>query len=351
MTPPTGDHTSWAAHFAEEQARLLAALRHVTDGGVVDQIIHVGATAIPGLWPAEPTIALAATVWPLPLDDTAIQQLVALGYRPVTAAENPTVPHFLHESGAYQLYLWEVAADDWFDLLYTCDYLRHEEAARRRYAEASLCPMPPAEVVTAARAWSCTHYGFAPLYTIVDALRAFPAPWYISSGWAIDLFLNRVTRCHYDADVVVARDDQLLLQQYLAERDWRFVTYLEGKAGPWPCHMRLELPRHQVHAHKQDLMIDLLFTDLTHGVWRYRRNPSIIQTVERMSHMTADGIRYLAPELVLLFKSKNTGPRPRPQDQADFTNVYPLLTAAQRAWLRWALLTTAPEHPWLPLLV
>ena len=46
---PLGDHATWAAQFAEERARLLAALRHVTDGGVVEQIIHVGATAIPGI--------------------------------------------------------------------------------------------------------------------------------------------------------------------------------------------------------------------------------------------------------------------------------------------------------------
>jgi hypothetical protein len=93
-----------------------------------------------------------------------------------------------------------------------------------------------------------------------------------------------------------------LLQQYLAERDWKFATDLKGIVSPWPLHMRLELPRHQVHAHKQEVMIDILFTDLAHGVWRYRRDPSIIQTVERITQTTADGIRFLAPELVLLFK-------------------------------------------------
>ncbi len=349
MTSP-GDHTTWAVQFAEEQARLLAALRHVTDGGVIEQIIHVGATAIPGLWPVEPTITLAAAVWPLPLAEAVMHQLAALGYKHVATEANSTLSYFQHESGAYQLYCWEVAADEWFDLLYVCDYLRHDEAARRRYAVAPLSPIPAPEAVAAARAWYCTHHGFAPLYAVVDTLRAFPAPWYIASGWAIDLFLGRVTRCHYDMDMVVARDDQLLLQQYLAERDWQFATYWEGKAGPWPLHMRLELPRHQVHAHKQEVMIDILFTDMAHGVWRYRRDPSIIQTVERITLTTATGIRFLAPELVLLFKSRNTGPRSRPQDQTDFTNAYPLLTATQRAWLYWALLATAPEHPWLALL-
>lgn len=347
---PLGDHATWAAQFAEERARLLAALRHVTDGGVVEQIIHVGATAIPGIWPAESIITLAAAVWPWPLAEAALRQLAALGYHQLTAETNPTVLHFQHESGAYQLYLWAVATDEWFDLLYICDYLRHDAAARQHYAAAPLCPTPAPEVVTAARAWYCTHYGFAPLSTVVDTLRAFPVPWYVASGWAIDLFLERVTRCHYDVDVVVAREDQLLLQQYLAERDWHFATYLKGKVGPWPLHMRLELPRHQVHAHKQEVMIDILFTDMAHGVWRYRRDPSIIQTVERITQTTADGVQFLAPELVLLFKSTNTGQRSRPQDQADFATVSPHLTSVQRAWLRWALLATEPQHPWITLL-
>lgn len=341
------DHTSWAVQFAEEQARLLGALRHVTDGGVVEQIAHVGATSMPGLAPVEPGIALAAAVWPFPLDAAALQKLTELGYQPVTQEEQPAILHFQHHSGRFQLYLWEVAADDWFDLLYTHDYLRHEETARQHYASAPLLPNPPAALVAAARAWHCAYYGFAPLHFIVETLRAFPAPWYISSGWAIDLFLGRVTRCHYDADVVVGSADQLLLQQYLAERDWRFVTYLQGKGEPWPRHMRLELPRHQVHAHKQAVMIDFLFTDMTDGVWRYRRNPSIVQSVERITCTTADGVRFLAPEVVLLFKSINTGNRSRPQDQADFTTAYPQLTPTQRAWLRWALLVTAPQHPWL----
>lgn len=173
---------------------------------------------------------------------------------------------------------------------------------------------------------------------------------YVSSGWALELFLGQVTRCHYDVDVVVARQDQLLLQQHLAERGWKFATYLKGKVDPWPLHMRLELPRHQVHAHHEHILLDILFTDMTDGIWRYRRDPSIVQTVERIALETAAGIRFLAPEIVLLFKSQNTGNKARPQDQADFLKVYPHLDPARRAWLRWALLTLTPDHSWLPML-
>ena len=85
-------------------------------------------------------------------------------------------------------------------------------------------------------------------------------------------------------------------------------------------------------------------------MWCYRREPSIIQAVERIGLTTDDGIPYLAPELVLLFKSKNTGQHERPKDQQDFERTLPHLQPVRRAWLRWALLATQPEHPWLEYL-
>ncbi|MEZ4737186.1 MAG: GrpB family protein [Caldilineaceae bacterium] len=350
MTQLTTVHDTWAAQFEAERTRLITALRHVTDGGVVDEIVHVGPTSIPGLQPNVPIIALAAAVWPFPLEKASLAQLATLGYTLLTHEADAPLLTFQHESSLFALYVWAVADDGWFDLIYTCDYLRNNEAALNQYIGAPLLPTPPPEVVSQARAWWCAHYDFGPLHTVADTLRDFPAPWYISSGWALELFLDKVTRCHYDVDVVVARQDQLLLQQYLTERGWRFATYWEGKVGPWPLHMRLELPRHQVHAHRDGALLDVLFTDITDGVWRYRRNPSIIQTVERMALETATGTRFLAPELVLLFKSKTTGNKARPQDQADFLKVYPHLDPARRAWLRWVLLVTNPHHAWLALL-
>ena len=65
---------------------------------------------------------------------------------------------------------------------------------------------------------------------------------------------------------------------------------------------------------------------------------------------TAAGLPYLAPELALLFKSKNTGNRPRPEDQADFERACPLLDPEQRAWLRWALAAVDPGHVWIDAL-
>lgn len=58
---------------------------------------------------------------------------------------------------------------------------------------------------------------------------------------------------------------------------------------------------------------------------------------------SADGIPYLAPELVLLFKSKHT----RAKDQADFEETLPHLDPAQRATLAEYLGRLHPGHAWL----
>jgi hypothetical protein len=132
-------------------------------------------------------------------------------------------------------------------------------------------------------------------------------------------------------------------------RGWKFVTPFKKRLESWPPFMRLELPRHQAHAHREGDFIDFLLTEFTQGIWRYRREPVILRGAERMSLRSDSetGIPFLAPELVLLFKSKNTGSTDRSKDEVDFENIYPLLDDERRAWLRWALIATNPSHPWI----
>jgi hypothetical protein len=68
---------------------------------------------------------------------------------------------------------------------------------------------------------------------------------------------------------------------------------------------------------------------------------------EAVAH-TSDGIPYLRPELVLLFKGLQT----RPKDQADFETTAPLMSTAARSWLAQAIAKTKGEsHPWIGALV
>jgi hypothetical protein len=151
---------------------------------------------------------------------------------------------------------------------------------------------------------------------------------------------------HEDVDVVIPRSAQLELRRHLTGRGWKFITPFEKRLELWPPHTYLELPRHQVHAHRGDEFIDILLTDMD-GVWKYRREPTIVRSLDKISLKTESGIPYLAPELVLLFKSKNTSNQERAKDQTDFDNVLPHLDAERRAWLRWALIATSPDHVWI----
>ncbi|MHA2370372.1 MAG: nucleotidyltransferase domain-containing protein, partial [Candidatus Hodarchaeales archaeon] len=43
-------------------------------------------------------------------------------------------------------------------------------------------------------------------------LKEFAKPWFVAGGWAIDLHLNYVTRPHEDVEIIILRQDQLVLQ-------------------------------------------------------------------------------------------------------------------------------------------
>ncbi|RBP90056.1 hypothetical protein DFO70_110162 [Cytobacillus firmus] len=55
------------------------------------------------------------------------------------------------------------------------------------------------------------------------------------------------------------------------------------------------------------------------------------------------GIPYLNPEIVLLFKAKNT----RDKDHLDFIAINDYLDAEKKHWLRTVLETHEPGHKWI----
>lgn len=355
--PDDGD---WGDQFARERGRIVGALGAITDGGIVEQLEHVGATSVPGLH-GRPCVDVALAVWPFPLEETTRHALTALGYELDPDFAGAPEQRFQHASAAFRLYVVEAGSPLWSDFVVVREHLRHNVAARQalsarkqewhggaesaEYREAKRRWLE--QLVGDARRTWVEREGFAPIHQVAEELRDFPAPWYIGGGWALDLYLGRVTRVHHDVDVVVSRADQLALQQHLTERGWKLLAPFEGRLQPWPMHLRLELPRHQVHALRSGAFIDFLLTDQDGGVWRYRREPAIIRHMSRVGLRSDDGIPFLAPELVLLFKSKNTSGRERSKDQADFEEAYTKLEPERRAWLRWALTAVEPSHAWV----
>src|SRR3954467_9865612 len=87
---------------------------------------------------------------------------------------------------------------------------------------------------------------FAPCVAIARAMVGYAQPWWFAGGWAIDLFLGRITREHADIEIGVFRRDQAMLREHLS--DWTLSRCAESKWLPWESGVRIELPDFQLKA-------------------------------------------------------------------------------------------------------
>lgn len=192
---------------------------------------------------------------------------------------------------------------------------------------------------------------FAPVVAAAALMQGFPGPWFVSGGWAIDLFLERVTRKHSDIEIGIYRRQQNLLWTQLS--GWRLEKAIETPAGekshrwdPWDQGEDLRLPIHQIRATAptgDPAEVDFLLNERTDTHWVFRRHPDLQRPVEEVAIISSLGIPILAPEIQLLFKAKQT----RAKDQADFESTLPRLTMVQRGWLADALQRYHADHAWL----
>jgi len=180
----------------------------------------------------------------------------------------------------------------------------------------------------------------ADLHTVVTALANYQVGWSIAGGWAIDLFLDRTTRPHADVDVAVFRDEQDVLRTSFPE--WDFQLAIDGKLVPWEPGRRVDLPLHEIHATSPAGTIEFLLNERHDDRWVYRRD-SRIERPMASAILRSATIPILAPEIVLLYKSKNS----RTTDEADLASVAPHMSAESRQWLASALQLSAPGHPWI----
>jgi hypothetical protein len=176
-----------------------------------------------------------------------------------------------------------------------------------------------------------------------DALAGYDRPWWIAGGWAIDLFVGARPRRHDDVDVAVLRRDQQNLAAHLDSWDLQVVVR-PGELRPWRGEW-LESPVHELWARRSPAdawTCELLLDDADGDRWVFRRDPRVTHPLAELG-VEREGLPVLVPEIALLFKAKDPGPK----DEADFAAALPLLKPAGRAWLAEALGTTHPEHSWL----
>ena len=185
---------------------------------------------------------------------------------------------------------------------------------------------------------------------VARLLAGFEKSWFVAGGWALDLFLGKVTREHKDIEIAIFRCDQLTLRNYL--KGWEFkkvVPEPKMHSELWKKDEWLDLPLHEIHAENKDSdlsHLEILLNESSDDKWRFRRNPIITRPISMLGTNSENGIPILNPEIILLYKAKN----PNPRDEADFKNVLKMLGRKSRDWLKQAIQTCYPEHSWINIL-
>jgi hypothetical protein len=173
-------------------------------------------------------------------------------------------------------------------------------------------------------------------------LESLTAPWYVTAGWGLDLFLGAQTREHADLEIGVPAHRFAAVRDALASME--FVVIGGGKA--WPMTESALSTHHQTWVRDGNggpWRVDVMREPWEGDTWICRRDPRIRLQAASLISRTTDGIPYLQPEVILLFKAKAV----RPKDDVDFAAVLPHLESSRRVWLRDALTLVHPEHAWL----
>ena len=175
--------------------------------------------------------------------------------------------------------------------------------------------------------------------------------WWIAGGWCLEAFTG-VERHLEDLDASVLLSDLPALRHHLTGRLHVWMAS-SGALKPLLPHDRPSEPSdallipgcNQLWTREdatQPWEYDILLSPGSADEWIYRRDHGI-----RMPMSSAlwerDGIRYLQPEIQLLYKARGQ----RSKDDEDFNATLPFLNADRREWLRVALERTVPGHSWL----
>ena len=177
---------------------------------------------------------------------------------------------------------------------------------------------------------------------VAQRLAQVEVPWYVAGGWALDLHRGHVSRGHADLEIAVPAAGFPVIRD--AFRDLEFLAVGDGQA--WPLDSPAYEVTHQTWGRDRKSGIwrlDVFREPHEADLWICRRDPRIRRPYHEIIHWTTDGVPYLSPEIVLLFKAKHN----RPKDDADFTASLPLLTPQQCGWLVSALRAVHPDHVWL----
>jgi hypothetical protein len=199
--------------------------------------------------------------------------------------------------------------------------------------------LSPAELEALDARWS----GCWTPIEVARRLAGIATPWCVAAGWALDLFRGRQTRAHGDIEIAIPAGS-------FPEIRSRFPGYIFDAAGSgriWedaaPDVLAAVYQTWLRDPATGNYLLDVFREPHDGDTWICRRDERIRFPYTEIIHHTKEGIPYLAPELVLLFKAKHL----RQKDQADFDTTVPHMTSSQRQTLGQLLAIAHPGHRWL----
>ena len=209
---------------------------------------------------------------------------------------------------------------------------------------------------------------------LLEKLKNFMAEsqfrWALCGGFALDLFLGRNIRPHGDIDLCVLEEDREAAKNYALSKGWQVYEFRGwGKVRPldhempsdpgrnlmclgdgcdivkfYPCEDAGMLYHQFFHTGmKEFYYLEFLFNS-TRGNNLVLDQRKGLQRELSKAFLRRDGICYLAPEIVLLYKASDSE---NPDYQLDFEETYPHLNGDQRDWFQNGMKQLYPEgHPW-----
>jgi hypothetical protein len=143
--------------------------------------------------------------------------------------------------------------------------------------------------------------------------------------------------------ITILRDDLSIFRQAL--KGMEFYTAGNGLVEHLPVNEEPPAAISQIwcrDVEERCWRVDMMIEPGTPDSWVYKRDPAVVRPRAEMVGTTADGLPYLNPAAILLFKAKHR----RAKDEIDFENALPKLTDSDRAWLKTCLEAIHPGHEW-----